>query len=72
MAVPEWQDLEPEQRDLYARYMEVYAAAVDNVDQNLGRLISHLKDLGEYDNIIIVFTSDNGATGEGGEEGTRS
>ncbi|KXF50744.1 arylsulfatase [Rhodococcus sp. SC4] len=72
MAVPEWQDLEPEQRDLYARYMEVYAAAVDNVDQNLGRLISHLKDLGEYDNTIIVFTSDNGATGEGGEEGTRS
>lgn len=72
MSVPEWDSLTADQRDLYARYMEVYAAAVDNVDQNLGRLITHLKDIGEYDNTIIVFTSDNGATGEGGEEGTRS
>ncbi|MFG2627169.1 sulfatase-like hydrolase/transferase [Streptomyces sp. NPDC048473] len=61
-----------EQQKLYARYMEVYAALVDNIDQNLGRLTETLDALGELDNTIIVFTSDNGGTGEGGAEGTRS
>lgn len=67
-----WDDLDPGQRRLYARYMEVYAAMVDNIDQNLGRLVDTLDALGELDNTIIVFTSDNGGTGEGGPEGTRS
>jgi len=58
--------------DLYARHMEVYAAAVDAVDQSLGRLVEHLKRIGEYENTIIVVTSDNGATAEGGPDGTRS
>ncbi|WP_381560043.1 arylsulfatase [Streptomyces eurythermus] len=70
--VPAWEDLTEEQRRLYARYMEVYAALVDNIDQNLGRLTDTLDALGELDNTIIVFTSDNGGTGEGGAEGTRS
>ncbi|NUP62832.1 MAG: arylsulfatase [Nonomuraea sp.] len=67
-------DLPPwgEHADLYARHMEVYAAAVDAVDQSLGRLVEHLKRIGEYENTIIVVTSDNGATAEGGPEGTRS
>ena len=67
-----WDELSPTQQALFARYMEVYAAAVDNVDQNLARLIGHLKATGEYENTIIVFTSDNGATAEGGDTGTRS
>ncbi len=70
--VPAWDDLDEEQQRLYARYMEVYAAMVDNIDQNLGRLTTTLEALGELDNTIIVFTSDNGGTGEGGAEGTRS
>ncbi len=52
--------------------MEVYAALVDNIDRNLGRLTGTLEALGELDNTVIVFTSDNGGTGEGGAEGTRS
>ena len=52
--------------------MEAYAAAVDNVDQNLARLTDHSKALGEYENTIFVFTSDNGGTSEGGDTGTRS
>ena len=52
--------------------MEVYAAAVDSVDQSLGTLVSALRRHGELDNTIIVFTSDNGATAEGGPDGTRS
>ncbi|MFI7421200.1 arylsulfatase [Nonomuraea sp. NPDC049684] len=67
-------DLAPweERTELYARHMEVYAAAVDAVDQSLGRLVEHLKRIGEYDDTVIVVTSDNGATAEGGPEGTRS
>ncbi|QTG82094.1 arylsulfatase [Arthrobacter crystallopoietes] len=67
-----WDSLDDGQRLLFSRYMEVYAAAVDNVDQNLRRLTDRLKELGEYENTIILFTSDNGASGEGGETGTRS
>lgn len=67
-----WDDVPAETRELYARYMEVYAAMVDNIDQNLGRLTDTLGALGELDNTIIVFTSDNGGTGEGGAEGTRA
>ncbi|MFC5664475.1 arylsulfatase [Kitasatospora misakiensis] len=67
-----WSELTEPERRLYARYMEVYAAMVDNVDQNLGRLLDTLAALDELDNTIVVFTSDNGGTGEGGAEGTRS
>ncbi|MGW4891831.1 arylsulfatase [Kitasatospora sp. NPDC004240] len=67
-----WDELDEPRRKLYARYMEVYAAMVDNVDQNLGRLTDTLAALGELDDTIILFTSDNGGTGEGGPEGTRS
>ncbi|GAA4884109.1 arylsulfatase [Kitasatospora terrestris] len=67
-----WDELTDAQRKLYARYMEVYAAMVDNVDQNLGRLLDTLDALGELDNTVVLFTSDNGGTGEGGPEGTRS
>lgn len=72
MDVPPWDSLTEEEQERYARFMEVYAAAVDNVDQNLRRLTDHLKAIGEYENTIIVFTSDNGATAEGGDTGTRS
>lgn len=65
-----WDELSPTERALYARYMEVYAGAVDNIDQNLGRLLGALDELGERDNTIVIFTSDNGASREGEAEGT--
>lgn len=58
-----WDDLTAEQKQFHARRMEVYAAMVDNLDHNIGRLIQHLKDIGEYDNTFIIFTSDNGPEG---------
>lgn len=70
--VPAWDSLHPRERELYARYMEVYAAMVHNVDDSIGRLVETVEALGELDNTIFVFTSDNGGTGEGGPEGTRS
>ncbi|GAA3046400.1 arylsulfatase [Actinokineospora globicatena] len=70
--VPPWDELTVEQQELFARYMEVYAASLDNVDQSVGRIVETLRKHGELDNTIIVFTSDNGATAEGGPAGTRS
>ncbi|RJL24204.1 arylsulfatase [Bailinhaonella thermotolerans] len=70
--VPEWDSLPPGERELFQRYQEVYAAMVDNVDRNLGRLLAVIEALGELDDTIVVFTSDNGGTGEGGVRGTRS
>ena len=52
------------------RHMEVYAAMVDRIDQNVGRLVGELDALGELDNTIIVFLSDNGASREGEVTGT--
>jgi arylsulfatase A-like enzyme len=70
--VPAWADLAQSERDLFVRYQEVYAAMIDNVDQNLGRLLTTVEALGELDNTIVVVTSDNGGTAEGGPLGTRS
>ncbi|MEV6359910.1 arylsulfatase [Nocardia asteroides] len=68
----EWDSLSAEEQRRYAKYMEVYAGMVDSIDQSLGRIVDLLTELGELDNTIIVFTSDNGGTAEGGPEGTRS
>ncbi|WP_026425970.1 arylsulfatase [Actinokineospora inagensis] len=70
--VPPWSEVPDDRKELFARYMEVYAAALDNVDQSVGRIVEALRRHGELDNTILVFTSDNGATAEGGPEGTRS
>ena len=69
-AVPAWDDLTDDERKLFARYQEIYAAMVDSVDQNLGRLRAELEASGEWDNTIVVFTSDNGASREGDGLGT--
>ncbi len=68
--VPSWDDVPEDRRRLFARHMETYAAMLDCVDQNLGRLTEHLRNLGELDNTIIVFTSDNGGTSAAGPLGT--
>jgi arylsulfatase len=70
--VEAWSTQDAQDRALFARYMEVYAAMVDNVDQNLARLLDTVRALGDLDNTIVVFTSDNGATEEGGATGSRS
>ncbi|NLQ18932.1 arylsulfatase [Marinomonas sp. M1K-6] len=58
-----WQALTPEERKKEAKTMELYAAMVTNLDHHVGRLVSHLKQIGEYDNTVIMFMSDNGAEG---------
>ncbi len=68
--VAPWDDLSADEQRLFARHMEVYAAMVDRIDQNVGRLVASLAELGELDNTIFVFTSDNGASREGEVTGT--
>ncbi|MXW60953.1 MAG: arylsulfatase [Acidimicrobiaceae bacterium] len=69
-AVSPWDELSDLQRQTFARYMEIFAGMVDSVDQSVGRLREHLQALGEWENTIIVFTSDNGGSREGQEDGT--
>lgn len=62
--VKAWDTLSLEEQKKEARKMELYAGMVDNLDYNIGRLITHLKEIGEYENTLIVFMSDNGAAAE--------
>jgi arylsulfatase len=52
-----------EERARSARTMEVYAAMVERLDWNVGRLVAHLKETGDFDDTLILFMSDNGAEG---------
>ncbi len=69
-AIPAWDSLNTEQKKLYARQMEVFAAMLDHTDHEIGRMIDTLKRIGELDNTLIIVSSDNGASGEGGLAGT--
>jgi len=68
--IPAWDSLNPQEKKLYARQMEVFAAMLTHVDEQIGRMIEALKRTGEYDNTIIFVTADNGSSGEGGLAGT--
>lgn len=61
----DWDALTPAQKKYQAKRMAVYAAMVEAMDFHIGRLITHLKNVGEYENTIFVFTSDNGAEPNG-------
>ncbi|MEH6616666.1 MAG: arylsulfatase [Porticoccus sp.] len=56
-----WKDLSADEQALEARGMEVYAGMLDAMDYHYGRVVNFLKDIGEYDNTVIIFLSDNGA-----------
>jgi arylsulfatase len=65
-----WDSLSDEERKLYARQMEVFAAQMEHVDYQIGRVVKELERIGEIDNTLIFVTADNGASGEGGLAGT--
>ncbi len=58
--MPEWSDLTPKQQQLESFRMSVYAAMVDRVDQNIGRLLAYLEEKGVKDETLIMICSDNG------------
>lgn len=58
-----WDSLTAGQKQIASRDMEIYAAMVDRLDRNVGRVIETLRQSGELDNTVIVFLADNGAEG---------
>ena len=65
-SIPSYDSLSKETKDLIDLRMATYAAMVDNVDQNVGKIISHLKAKNIFDNTLIIFLNDNGAASSGG------
>ena len=61
--VPAWDSLDEEEKRIEVRRMEIYAAMVESLDDNIGRLLDYLKRTGQYENTVIIFSSDNGAEG---------
>ena len=59
----EWAEMSAEERAISARTMEVYAAMVERIDWNIGRLVEHLKAADDLQDTVILFLSDNGAEG---------
>jgi arylsulfatase len=68
--IPAWDDLKPEEQRLYARQMEVFAAMLTHVDEQIGQIIDMLERTGQLDNTLIFVTADNGSSGEGGLTGS--
>ncbi len=68
--VPAWDSLGEQERRVYARYMEAFAAYLSHTDDEIGRLLARLDVLGELDNTMVVLLSDNGASSEGGPVGS--
>ena len=67
--MPAWDSLSADQKRLYAHQMEVFAAALSYADAQFGRILDRLEARGELDNTLIIITSDNGASAEGGPDG---
>ncbi|GAB4107886.1 arylsulfatase [Echinicola sediminis] len=64
-----WDVLSEEEKEEMALRMAIYAAQVDRMDQNIGKLVGYLEAIHELDNTIILFMDDNGACAEGGPMG---
>jgi arylsulfatase A-like enzyme len=65
-----WDTLSDDERRLFARMAEVYAGFLTHADAQIGRLLDHLEEIDQLDNTMIVVVSDNGASGEGGPNGS--
>ena len=69
-AVRPWDSLNEDEKRLFARMAEVYAGFSEYTDAQVGRIIDYLKETGQYDNTIIIYAADNGASGEGTPNGS--
>ncbi|HTX13384.1 MAG TPA: arylsulfatase [Solirubrobacteraceae bacterium] len=65
-----WDSLHEDEKRLFARMAEVYAGFLSHADHQIGRLLDYLEESGQLDNTLIVLVSDNGASGEGGPNGS--
>src|SRR3954466_7281376 len=65
-----WDSLSPDEQRLFSRMAEVYAGFLAHTDVQIGRLLDYLEETGQRENTIVVLVSDNGASGEGGPDGS--
>ncbi|HWY89069.1 MAG TPA: arylsulfatase [Solirubrobacteraceae bacterium] len=65
-----WAWLSDEEKRLFCRMAEVYAGFLTHADHHIGRLLDYLEDAGERENTLVILVSDNGASGEGGPNGS--
>src|SRR4029079_3921157 len=70
--VPEWAKLTKEEKGLYAHQTVVYAADLSFVEHWVGELVAFLEEIGQLDNTLIITVTDNGASSEGGPNGSFS
>jgi len=69
--IPAWDDMSAKQKQLFERQMETFAGFAAHTDHEVGRLVAQLEAIGELDNTIFYYiVGDNGASAEGGPEGT--
>jgi arylsulfatase A-like enzyme len=68
--VPPWDSLSNDERAVAARFMECFAGFLSHADEQIGRVLGFLQDTNDLDNTIVVVVSDNGASAEGGAEGS--
>ena len=69
-AIPSWDSQTPDQKKLEARQMETFAGFGEHTDEQVGRLVDALRDMGVTDNTLFIYiVGDNGASAEGGPEG---
>jgi len=65
-----WDSLKPDEKRVFARMMEVYAAALAHADYQIGRVVQGIEELGELDNTLVIYIQgDNGASAEGSRQG---
>jgi len=65
-----WASLSPEEQQLFGRMAEVYAGFLAHTDDQIGRLLAFLEDIEQLENTVVIAVSDNGASGEGGPNGS--
>ena len=65
-----WDSLSDEEKELFARMAEVYAGFLAHADDQIGRLLGFLEEFGYRENTLVILVSDNGASGEGGPNGS--
>jgi arylsulfatase len=69
--IPAWSDMTPDQRRLFERQMETFAGFAEQTDYEIGRLVDQLEKIGALENTLLFYiVGDNGASAEGGPEGT--
>ena len=70
--VTPWDSFTDSDKRIFSRYMESYAGFLTHTDTQIGRVLTYLKKIGQYENTLIVFLSDNGASAEGTPNGSKN